>query len=147
MTLYRQLTLIIIVIFVAGFIGTVTISTGNLRHFLTDQLESHAQDTATSLGLSLSPAMQGNDLPLMNSMVDAIFDRGFYRSIVVETAAGEILIERNNLVDPGDVPGWFARYFSLDIPAADAVFMSGVETGSDSECCKSSGACLPGIME
>jgi hypothetical protein len=52
MTLYKQLTLIIIVLFMAGFIGTVTISTGNLRHSLAGQLESHAQDTATSPGLS-----------------------------------------------------------------------------------------------
>ena len=125
MTLYRQLTLIIIVLFMAGFIGTVTISTGNLRHFLTEQLESHAQDTATSLGLSLSPAMQRNDLPVMISMVDAIFDRGFYQSIVVETATGETLIERHNPVDSRDVPGWFTRYFSLDVPTADAVVMSG----------------------
>lgn len=125
MTLYRQLTLIVIALFTAGFIGTVTISTGNLRHFLTDQLESHAQDTATSLGLSLSPAMQSNDLPVMISMVDAIFDRGFYHSIVVQTAAGETLIERNNPVDSRDIPGWFSRYFSLDVPTADAVVMSG----------------------
>lgn len=108
----------------AGFIGTVIISTGNLQHFLTDQLESHAQDTATSLGLSLSPAMQSNDLPVMISMVDAIFDRGFYQSIVVETVDGETLIERNSPVDSRDVPVWFTRYFSLDVPTADAVVMS-----------------------
>jgi len=125
MTLYRQLTLIIIALFMTGFIGTVAISTGNLRHFLTDQLESHAQDTATSLGLSLSPAMQRNDLPVMNSMVDAIFDRGFYQSIVIETVSGEILIERYNPSDSLDVPGWFTRHFNLDVPTADAVVMSG----------------------
>lgn len=125
MTLYRQLTLIIIALFVAGFIGTVTISTGNLRHFLSDQLGSHAQDTATSLGLSLTPAMQNKDIPVMNSMVDAIFDRGFYQSIAVVSAAGETLIERINPADLRDVPGWFTRLFSLEVPVADAVVMSG----------------------
>jgi diguanylate cyclase (GGDEF)-like protein len=68
--------------------------------------------------------MQSNDLPVMISMVDAIFDRGFYQSIVVETVDGETLIERNSPVDSRDVPGWFTRYFSLDVPTADAVVMS-----------------------
>ncbi len=54
MTLYRQLILIIIVLFAACFLASVTISISNLRNFLGEQLASHAQDTATSLGLSLS---------------------------------------------------------------------------------------------
>lgn len=125
MTLYRQLALIIVFMFVAGFIGTVTISTRNLQQFLIDQLASHAQDTATSLGLSLSQPMQDNDLPIMNSMVDAIFDRGFYNSIVVEPVNGGPLVERGITMDTRNVPGWFTRYVRLEIPQGDALVMSG----------------------
>lgn len=125
MTLYRQITLIIIVLFMAGFIGTVTISTANLRLFLANQLKSHAQDTATSLGLSLSPAMQENDLPVMDSMVDAIFDRGYYQSIKVVAADGETLIERRNTADNNNVPKWFTRHITLAVPHANALVMSG----------------------
>jgi diguanylate cyclase (GGDEF)-like protein len=125
MTLYRQLALIIALLFVAGFIGTLTISTGNLQQFLTNQLASHAQDTATSLGLSLSQPMQDNDLPIMNSMVDAIFDRGYYHSIVVESADGESLVERSSTMDTRNVPGWFTRHIRLEVPQGDALVMSG----------------------
>ncbi|MDH3561421.1 MAG: EAL domain-containing protein [Gammaproteobacteria bacterium] len=124
MTLYRQLVLIIIVLLVAGFIGTVTISTNNLRHFLGEQLASHAQDTATSLGLSLSPHMQDNDLPIMNSMIDAIFDRGYYKSINVVTVGGETLVERSNPLQMQGVPDWFIEKVDFQVPTAEAIIMS-----------------------
>jgi diguanylate cyclase (GGDEF)-like protein len=125
MTLYRQLVVIIISLFTACFLVSVTISTGNLRNFLGEQLESHAQDTATSLGLSLSPYMQRNDTAVMSSMVDAIFDRGYYRTISVIAVNGEPLIERSNPATSEDVPSWFIDYIDLQLPAAKAMVMSG----------------------
>src|SRR5512147_35829 len=125
MTLYRQLILIIIALFAACFLVSVTISTSNLRNFLEEQLESHAQDTATSLGLSLSPYMRSNDAPVMNSMVDAIFDRGYYKTINLITISGEMLIERSNPVTNKGVPSWFIDYIDLRLPTAEAMVMSG----------------------
>jgi diguanylate cyclase (GGDEF)-like protein len=125
MTLYRQLILIIIALFSACFLVTVTISTGNLRGFLEEQLESHAQDTATSLGLSLSPYMQSNDAAVMNSMVDAIFDRGYYKAVSVIAVDGKPLIERNDPVTNKGVPSWFVDYIDLQLPTAEAMVMSG----------------------
>ena len=125
MTLYRQLVVIIISLFSACFLVSVTISTGNLRSFLGEQLASHAQDTATSLGLSLSPYMQRNDTAVMNSMVDAIFDRGYYRAISVIAVNDEPLIERSNPATSEDVPSWFIDYIDLQLPTAKAIIMSG----------------------
>jgi diguanylate cyclase (GGDEF)-like protein len=125
MTLYRQLILIIIALFAACFLVSVTISTSNLRNFLEEQFESHAQDTATSLGLSLSPYMQSNDAPVMNSMVDAIFDRGYYKTISVIAVNGDTLIERSNPVTNKGVPSWFIDYIDLQLPTAEAMVMSG----------------------
>jgi diguanylate cyclase (GGDEF)-like protein len=125
MTLYRQLILVIIALFTACFLASVTISTDNLSSFLGQQLESHAQDTATSLGLSLSPYMQDYDVAVMNSMVDAIFDRGYYKTISVISVDGKPLIERSNPVTNKGVPAWFIDYIDLQLPAADAMVMSG----------------------
>ena len=125
MTLYRQIALSIILLLILGFLGTMIVSTSNLRSFLVTQLESHAQDTATSLGLSLSPQMQAQDLPIMTSMVDAIFDRGDYSNISVVAINGEILIERNRPVSPEQVPVWFINTIPLQSPRAEALVMSG----------------------
>ena len=125
MTLYKQIAVSIILLLIIAFVGTVLISTNNLRTFLDTQLESHAQDTATSLGLSLSPHMQTQDIPIITAMVDAIFDRGDYSKISVTSINGEPLVVRSNPVIPEAVPGWFINLISLQAPEAGALVMSG----------------------
>jgi diguanylate cyclase (GGDEF)-like protein len=125
MTLYRQLIVIVIALFIAGFIGSFSISSANLRHFLDKQLASHAQDTATSLGLSLSTAVHSDDQPVLEAMIDAVFDRGYYQRIEVTAVNGETLVERSNPVRIKDVPDWFVRHVGLDTPGAEALVMAG----------------------
>ncbi len=125
MTLSRQLITLIVALFIIGLLGTLAISLNNTRHFLITQLESHAQDTATSLGLSLSPPMAHNDLPTMNSMVDAIFDRGYYQEITIKRIDGSTLIERRNPLRIEGVPAWFVERIPLSTPEGEALVMSG----------------------
>jgi diguanylate cyclase (GGDEF)-like protein len=125
MTLYRQLIVIIIALFMAGFIGSFSISSANLRHFLDKQLASHAQDTATSLGLSLSTAVHSDDQPVLEAMIDAVFDRGYYQRIEWMSFNCETLVERSNPVRIKDVPDWFVRHVGLDTPGAEALVMAG----------------------
>ena len=81
MTLYRQLVIFTLVLFLILFTGTLLVKFESTRSFLMDQLESHAQDTATSLGVSISQYSTENDLPAIESMINAVFDRGYYRIV------------------------------------------------------------------
>lgn len=125
MTLSRQLIIIGIALFLLMFIGTFVVSVNNTRNYIAAQLESHAQDTATSLGLSLSPPMQENDVPTMTSMVDAIFDRGYYREVAVISIDGKTLVKRDLPVRIEDVPEWFVRLVPLETPEGKALVMVG----------------------
>jgi diguanylate cyclase (GGDEF)-like protein len=131
MTLYKQISAGIVMLFLICFAGTVYISTGNLKDFLSSQLDAHAQDTATSLGLSISPHMQANDLPVIETMIDAIFSRGDYARIVLLSNKGETLVEKNADSGDPDLPRWFIDAVSLQAPVARALVMSGwKEAGS-----------------
>ena len=125
MTLYRQITLSIILLLLAAFLGTVIISTQNLRTFLLTQLETHAQDTATSLGLSLSTPMQAHDMTTITSMVNAVFDRGYYRQLDITTLNGDTLLSRSSQTKNSKVPKWFTDIIDLQPPVAEALVMSG----------------------
>lgn len=125
MTLSRQLIIIISLVFAILFVGTLALSINNMRDYLSQQLESHAQDTASSLGLSLTPHLTNNDLPLMNSMVDAIFDRGYYRDIRVIDIDGTPIIERKGQVKIENVPDWFIDSIPLDTPQGLSTISSG----------------------
>jgi len=125
MTLARQLILVITLLLLIVFVGTLTSSVMDTRNFLNDQLRSHAQDTATSLGLSLTPVIEANDMPMMNSMVDAINDRGYYGEIVIRTISGEVMLERHQPVWIEGVPTWFIRLLPLETPEGTSMIAIG----------------------
>ena len=116
MSLRTQLTLLVAFSALLSFVGNFAITLDNTRQYLAAQLDTHAQDTATSLGLSLSTRHAIEDPLLMESMVDAIFDRGYYQEITVVNAAAEPVLERIQPVTVHDVPTWFVRWFSLATP-------------------------------
>ncbi len=117
-TLYRQITLSIILLYLATFLATVIISTQNLRAFLLAQLESHAQDTATALGLSLSHPIQANDTTAITSMVNAVFDRGYFRQLDIVMLNGDTLLSRSRQAQTSKVPKWFTDIIDLQPPVA-----------------------------
>jgi diguanylate cyclase (GGDEF)-like protein len=125
LTLYKQLYLALGLLFVLIFLGTFGISLNSTRAYLTQQLASSAEDTATSLGLSLSTHLAGKDVATVQSMVDAVFDRGYYRLIRVDDTAGKSVYERVSTPRIDGVPAWFIRLIPLETPTAEAGVMSG----------------------
>ncbi len=125
MTLYRQLIIFTLVLFFILFAGTWYAKLDSTRSFLVDQLESHAQDTATSLGLSVSQHVIKNDMPSVESMINAVFDRGYYEIIKLVDAREKVMIERVLSVKIENVPPWFIRWIPLETPEASSNVMSG----------------------
>ncbi len=125
MTLYRQIVLVVVALSILMFAGTAVINIQDTRNYLATQLESHAQDTATSLGLSLSPHMAENDKALMISMVDAIFDRGYYKNITLRRIEGEVIWSRQSDTNIDEVPRWLVDLIKLEAPEATSIIMSG----------------------
>jgi len=125
MTLYKQIEIIVVVLCVLMFAGTAVINIQDTRNYLSTQLESHAQDTATSLGLSLSPHMAKNDDALMISMVDAIFDRGYYENITLRRINGDVIWTRRSDKNIDEVPAWLIDWIKLEAPDAQSTIMSG----------------------
>jgi diguanylate cyclase (GGDEF)-like protein len=125
MTLYRQLVIFTLVLFIILFTGTWLAKLESTRSFLVDQLDSHAQDTATSLGVSISQYSKENDLPVIESMINAVFDRGYYRIVRYKDSGGNVLIDRVLDVNIENVPQWFISLVSLKTPEATANVMAG----------------------
>jgi diguanylate cyclase (GGDEF)-like protein len=117
MPLSRQLILSLFSVLLAVFLGTLMLNVSNTRDAIEQQLASHAQDTATSFGLSITPYIgDENDLPLIETMMSVIFDRGYYRSIVLKDVEDTILLEKHNPDAIDGVPAWFMRWFPLNPP-------------------------------
>ncbi len=126
MSLSKQLGLGFFFVLLISFLGTLWMNTQNTRSFIEQQLNSHAQDTATSLGLSISPYI-GDDknLAVIETMINAIFDRGYYRSITLYGQNGETLIEKRSNTHNKDIPQWFTQRFPIAAPTANSEINDG----------------------
>lgn len=105
--------------------GNMVLNVVNTRSLLQDQLYSHAQDSATSLGLSLSTVVDASDDVLAGRMIDAIFDSGDYNRIIFFGTDRRAKVSRKLMNQNAGVPAWFVSLIDLDAPMATAQVMSG----------------------
>jgi len=125
MTLFKQLFIGTSLAFMLIVAATETIYIRNAHKYLQEQLSSHAQDAATSLGMVLPTSMADADLVRAELTVNALFDRGYYQSIRIINIKGETLILKTLSPTPVDVPQWFVDMFRLDVPSAESLLTKG----------------------
>src|SRR3990172_8358346 len=125
MKLSRLLVSLISLLWVLVFIATLAIVIDSTKDYLQKAMESHAQDTATSLGLSTPHSGRVKDVETVERMTAAIFDRGYYREILVKSTDGKILVKKSVEEAVKGVPDWFVDYFSLSTPRMSAIVMDG----------------------
>ena len=125
MSLSKQLLILISVLFLIVFSVNFVLSVNNIRSYLEGESKTHAQDTATSLGLSLSPYMVDDKDPVLETMMKAIFDRGYYKEIKLVSSIGEELVVLRNDKVSDLVPEWFIRNVPMQTAVADSEISSG----------------------
>ncbi|MDH5613698.1 MAG: EAL domain-containing protein, partial [Gammaproteobacteria bacterium] len=110
-------------LFLMVFTGTMFIGVNATRIYMQEQLTSHAQDAATSLGLSITHAVKSNDKATMDTMVNAIFDSGYYRDLTIKSMKDEVLIKKESPVRIENVPTWFVNAVPLESPLGTSIVM------------------------
>lgn len=129
MTLSKQLLILISVLFLMIFGINYVSSVNNIRSYLQVESEVHAQDTATSLGLSLSPYIANETDPVMEAMMNAIFDMGYYKEIKLVNVDGKPLITLANDRIFEEVPDWFVKRVPMKMASAKSEISSGWSIG------------------
>ncbi len=125
MTLSKQLLLLLSALFIIIFSVNFLLSVNNTRDYLVGEAEIHAQDTATSLGLSLSPYMVDESDPVIETMMKAIFDRGYYQEIKLINVDDKELVRLSQQTDIEGVPDWFIQLIPIETITAVSEISSG----------------------
>lgn len=125
MTLNKQIMLFISGLIFVLLMATFFLNVSNTKTFLQGQLVSHSEDSATTLGLSLSSIADLDNPASIEAMINAVFDRGQYALIAFDDMDGERVYARQNTSIPSEVPVWFSRWVSIDLPSARAMVQSG----------------------
>lgn len=96
MSLSKQLYLIIAFIFFIIFSGNFFISVKNMKEYLEIESATKAQDTATSIGMSIRGLIKDKQDPEIESIIKAISNSGFYKEIRLEDA--DFTIKQSELI-------------------------------------------------
>lgn len=125
MTLFKQLALILTTFLVLILITVMGLNFKTATEFAQNQLATEAKNTAHSLGLSLSKVADPTDPSTMETMINAIFDSGYYTSIVLLDTANHPLISRQNRVIISDVPQWFVSLIPITATPGESKIIAG----------------------
>ncbi len=123
MSLFKQLALLlsILLLIILATVMSIEFSTSieNAEH----QLHIDAQNTASSLSLSLATAE--GDESIMATMINANFDSGHYSRIRLEDMTGAVIYERHENIRTLGVPEWFIKLVDLHVEGASAQVSAG----------------------
>jgi hypothetical protein len=122
MTLFRQLMLTIIAIFSLMLIVVMGINFNSTKGYLIGQLESTANDSATSLSMSVSDFMALEDYAAVESSINAVFDSGYFSEVRIHAYDNDRNIVRSSDVTIDGVPNWFIKLIDFDVPVDIGVF-------------------------
>lgn len=124
-SLKTQLYGLVLLLGLMSFVGHLLISVDHTRDYLNEQMSIHAQDAATSLGLSISPYLDEESIVIAETMMTAIFDSGYYASMTLIAPNDENLLSMSNPKLVEGVPTWFTEFFPLNPPTRETEVSSG----------------------
>jgi len=105
--------------------GIELIYVNNARTYIQEQLASHSQDASTSLSMVLSSSISDGDIVRAETIVNAMFDRGYYQSILIINTRGDTLIRKNLPSTPTALPAWFISHIRLETPPTESMISKG----------------------
>lgn len=107
MTLFREINSLLFGLFLLVMSSLVYFQFTQARDFMNNQMESDLNNTITSLGLMLKPHIESGDVATAETLVNVIFEGGFYRKVTLKWLAdGKEQVWENPIVIE-EVPKWF----------------------------------------
>lgn len=125
MTLFRQINSLLFGLFLLVMTSLVYFQFSQAKDFMEKQMESDLNNTITSLGLMLQPHLETGDVVAAETLVNVIFEGGFYRKVTLTWLVdGKEQFWKNPIVIEG-VPQWFVELDLFDVQTQKSTITSG----------------------
>ena len=123
MTLYKQIMLAMSMLVLLLLATSMFINYKNAEGFIKDQLYSNAANTASSLGVAIGHVK--GDRAMEETLINAVFDSGYYESIVLSDIDGNVTYQSSEPVKVQGIPSWFIDHVRLESSEAVVPLSSG----------------------
>lgn len=124
MSMKRQLALSVALLMVTVMAGNLVMNIYSLRHHVEQQMAARADETATTLALTLTHFASREDDASLASAIDVVFDRGHYLDIGFTYLDGRV-IQRTAPSLETDVPLWFKKWLPMTAGYAETFVNQG----------------------
>jgi len=125
MSLFKQLVMMLSLFLAVILVSVMVLNFRSATEFAQNQLYTDAKNTAHSLGLSLSKVADPSDTSSMETMINAIYDSGYYQRIRLADVEGKEVYVRESEVRVSDVPQWFIEMVPIYNASASSEIMIG----------------------
>lgn len=125
MSLFKQLVIMLTLFLGVILISVMLLNFKSATEFVQNQLYTDAKNTAHSLGLSLSKVSDPSDTSSMETMINAIYDSGYYQRIRLVDIEGKEVYSRESDMRVSDVPEWFIKNVPIQNASANSDIMMG----------------------
>lgn len=125
MTLFKQVAILVSLVFL---LTVVTITVASLKQYgsiVRGQLQTTAQDMATTLGIAISNSSFGADQPTYETLFNAVFDSGYYSNIELIAPDGALIHKKHRQLEIEGVPDWLISLVPIDPATASTQVMQG----------------------
>jgi EAL domain-containing protein (putative c-di-GMP-specific phosphodiesterase class I)/HAMP domain-containing protein len=123
MSLFKQITIIMSLFLLFVLASVMALNFNSSAKYAQDELLNNAQNTVSSLSLSLANA--DGDVSAMSTIVNALFDSGYFQQITLLDTQDKVLYERIQTDNQSEIPLWFKSLYTLETPIASATVSSG----------------------
>jgi EAL domain-containing protein (putative c-di-GMP-specific phosphodiesterase class I)/GGDEF domain-containing protein len=107
MTLFRQIYALLFGLFLLMITSVAYVQFSETQSFLVQQMESDLNNASNSLGLMLVPVLEAGDIAGAETLVNVIFEGGYYQQIKLTWLVNGKQQVWNNAIRVEDVPQWF----------------------------------------
>ena len=125
MTLFKQIALLISTMFLVLLLIIVLNDLTRTSSFQQGQLQTTAQDMATTLGIAIGNLPEGGDQATLEVLFNAVFDSGYYTRIELVGIDGEVIHQKSQHLNIAGVPDWFLRLVPLEPARGTTQVMQG----------------------
>ena len=125
MTLFQQINSLLFGLFLLVMTSLVYFQFTQTRDFMNDQMASDLNNTSTSLGLMLQPHLETGDLVGAETLINVIFEGGFYRKVTLTWLADQKEQTWENPVVIDGVPQWFIALDLFGHQSKESMITSG----------------------
>ena len=125
MTLSREINSLLFGLFLLVMSSLVYFQFAQTRDFMKQQMSSDLNNTITSLGLMLKPHIETGDMATAETLVNVIFEGGFYRKVTLKWLVdGKEQVWENPIIIQ-NVPQWFINLDLFEEQSKQSLITSG----------------------